>query len=116
MQPEVPKSAMQSQSKLHIQIRSLAVAGIAVLALHYVQRKYLPGLLPVTGWHPNSQFRKWLGISIDALGLFVLLGTLFMSAIWTYVAFVNSRAENNQLDCWIDLFFVVALYLALALS
>jgi hypothetical protein len=103
-------------SNTHARIRALAIVGIVVLLLHRVLQRNLPDLLPTAGWRPTSLLHKWFGIAIDALGLFVLLGTLFASLILMYVVFVNSKVRKDQTDCWIDLCFVVALYVTLALS
>ena len=106
----------QVRNRVHVITRTLAIAGILALVWHDIQPRYLPGLLPFPGWSPPSVFQKWLGIGIDAFGLFVLLITLFGSVICTSVGFINSKVNNDRRECWIDLCFAGALYLYLALS
>ena len=116
MLPNRTELSRPAISNPHAKIRVLAIVGIVVSALHRVLQTYRPGLLPTAGWRPTSFTHKWLGITIDALGLFVLLGTLFASLILLYVSFVDSRVKNDRSDCWIDFCFVVALFLTLVLS
>lgn len=89
--------------------------GIADLGSHDLDQRYFPNLFPHSVWSARIALHKWTYVGIDALGLFILLATLFMSVIWTAVAFANSKIANDQGECWIDLCFVGALYLTLFL-
>src|SRR5215472_8666186 len=114
--PSRPISLSEARKRIHIAVRGLAMAGIAVLVWLEIQRRYLPGLLPVPGWSPPTTFYKWLGIAIHTADLFVFLAATLFSPIYAYESLEACAGETNRKPFWIDLLFVLLLYACFAAS
>lgn len=106
----------QYPNRIHLVIRSLVVGGVATFVCLEFQRRLWPGLLPFPSWKPVSSVHRWFGIASYGLSMLAMLSSLLLSPIYTYDSFKTSAVVGDRSSSWVDLAFVLFLYLSFLAS